>query len=84
MKTKYYANFSANNGTTMANPIKDTDKARILKTIREIAKDSTATGNAVDFWVLADNIVADNIFIYYGTIDQNGRISYLIKNQELQ
>lgn len=79
MKTKYYANFSAKNGTKMANPIKDTDKARTLKTIREIAKDSRATGNAVDFWV-----VADNIFIYYGTIDHNGRISYLIKNQELQ
>lgn len=76
MKTKYYANFSAKNGTTMAETIQDTDKARLLRTIREIAK---GTGNTADFWV-----VSENIFIYYGTIDQNGRTSYLIKNQELQ
>lgn len=79
MKTKYYANFCAKNGTTMANPIIDTDKARILKTIREIAKGKRLAGNTADFWV-----VSENIFIYYGTIDQNGRTSYLIKNQELQ
>jgi hypothetical protein len=79
MKQIYYANFSAKDGTTMAETIQDTDKARLLRTIREIAKGNHFAGNAVDFWV-----VSDNIFIYYGTIDHNGRTSYLIKNQELQ
>lgn len=79
MKTKYYANISANNGTIMVETIQDTDKARLLRTIREIAKGKRLAGNTADFWV-----VSENIFIYYGTIDQNGRTSYLIKNQELQ
>lgn len=35
---KYFANFKANNGTHYQNPIEDTNKARIIKDIRDIAE----------------------------------------------
>lgn len=35
---KYYANFNVNNGTHFEYPIVDTNKKRIIKDIKEIAK----------------------------------------------
>lgn len=35
---KYFANFNVNNGTRFERPIMDTNKKRIIKDIKEIAK----------------------------------------------
>lgn len=42
---KYYANFTANNGTSMIEPLEDTNKARIIKSIRKIANGNRFAGN---------------------------------------
>lgn len=45
MKT-YYANFNANNGTRLSSDLEDTNLARIIKTIRDIAEGNRfADGN---------------------------------------
>lgn len=48
---KYYANFNANNGTHNTEDITDTNKARIIKTIRRIANANRFTGNTCNWTV---------------------------------
>lgn len=50
---KYYANFTANNGTSLIEPLEDTNKARIIKSIREIANGERFAGNTCR-WHVSD------------------------------
>lgn len=51
MKTMYYANFSANNGTHYNKPICGANKKRLIKDIREIAEAERFSGNECS-WIV--------------------------------
>lgn len=46
---RYLANFTANSGTTLVNPIKGGNKAQIIRDIRTIAEGNRHLGNGC-FW----------------------------------
>lgn len=48
---RYYANFNANNGTRFINPITDTNKARLIKRIRQTAAAERFKGNTASWYV---------------------------------
>lgn len=48
---KYYANFTANNSTSFAEPIESNNKTILIREIREIAEGETFAGNECRWWV---------------------------------
>ena len=50
-KKTYYANFSCNNGTTLIEPLTDTNKQRIEKDIKSWVKAECFYGNKYHWWV---------------------------------
>lgn len=57
MKTKktYYANFSCNNGTTLREPLTDTNKQRLEKEIKGWVEAECFYGNNYHWWVEDEN-----------------------------
>lgn len=80
MKT-YYANFWANNGTHYNTPITDTNKAKIISDIKEIAKGERFAGNCAS-WKVWYKDADENICVAAGYFDEHGR-SHLYKGDEL-
>ena len=66
---RYYANFSANNGTHMMTPIEDSNKSRIIKSIRNIANGNRFDGGecAWSVWDQNDKVVAKGGTLSDGT-----------------
>ena len=54
MKT-YYANFNANNGTSLDKSITDTNKQRLIKDIMEIAEGECYCNNSASWYVLDED-----------------------------
>ena len=52
---KYTANYTANNGTHLAQDISDTNKARIIKTIYNIANGNRHAGSQCNWYVHDSN-----------------------------
>ena len=48
---KYYANFSANNGTSLATPYEGTNLKEIIRDIRGTAEGERFPGNTCAWWV---------------------------------
>lgn len=65
---KYYANFSVNNGTSLRDPLEDTNLKRITKEIKEMAKGQIFCNptNVGSFWVSdekGNEITRGSVFI---------------------
>lgn len=65
----YYANYEANNGTTMMQPITDTNLKNIISDIREIAGDNRQAGH-IARWEVSDE---EGRTVAAGYIDRAGR-----------
>ena len=71
-KKIYYANFCANNNTRFFTNINDTNKWRLLKDIREIARGERFAGNTSTFFV--NDVNGEEVFS--GIINNNGVLTY--------
>ena len=65
----YYANFTANNGTSFKNPITGNNKKNLIRDIRNIAEGERFLGNKC-FWSVRDD---SGIYVAAGGVDSNGR-----------
>lgn len=74
---KYFANYTTTDGTTMSAPIEDTNKSRLLRDIREIAKGNATPNNFVSFGLWDEKMTT----IYSGYI-QNKKLHYVTRNGE--
>lgn len=70
---KYFANFNANHGTTFDKPIWDTNKARIIKDIRDIAEGNRFAGNGCCWQVWYVDANGRVVVFTDGGMDVNGR-----------
>lgn len=71
---KYYANFSANNGTHLMRNEEFTSKKEAITTIRQWAKDETFFGNSFR-WSVFDEDGRD-IAVGGGSVSKKGTVSY--------
>lgn len=71
MKTIYYANFKVNNSTTLITPLTDTDKARLLKSIRSYAMAERYEGANATWLIWREEVVNSygmtrRVYVYAG------------------
>lgn len=76
-KMTYRANFNAN-GTYFKHCVVDTDKQRLLRNIKEIAKGYWSKGGIVTFYMIDE----DYKEVYVGMIQTNGVTSYSVYNYQ--
>ena len=71
----YYANFSANNGTYLQNPIEDTCLERIIKDVRAIAEGNRLAGNECSWsvWVEDESRMSGCRYLAAGGMYSNGQ-----------
>lgn len=70
---KYFANFNSN-GTSLMQPLEDTNRNRIIKDIRECAEGNCYDNNSVRWWVEDE----DGREVASGYIQKRaGKISYV-------
>lgn len=67
----YFANFKANNGTSLQKPIVDTNKRRIIKGIRNIAESERFIGNECS-WVVWYKEDGNSQIVAEGGMTRNG------------
>ena len=65
----YKANFSVNNGTTLANALTSTNKQKLIKEIRDWAAAERFAGNEAKWWVEDE----EGCEIASGLIDRSGK-----------
>lgn len=66
---KYYANFNANNGTSWINSMEDTNKARLIKSVRSTAEGERFVGSTCRWWVCDEN----GTYVAYGGMSPSGK-----------
>jgi uncharacterized membrane protein YkoI len=71
---QYYANFDANNGTTLMATLKSTNKNDLMKSIRKMAEDECFDNNTSSWWVED----SDGRIVYNGDVrKRNGKTFYV-------
>ena len=71
---QYYANFNANNGTTLMATLKSNNKNSLMKTIRKWAEGECFDNNTASWWVED----GDGHIVYNGEVrKRNGKTFYV-------
>jgi hypothetical protein len=70
---KYYANYTANNGTTLMNPLTGTNKNELIKDIRHLANGERFDKNTCSWCVWIEKN-GDAVEVAAGGTDCNGRM----------